>query len=104
MKAMVRAEQADALKLMLFKVWEAEKPRLTVGCLLLALGIKPMGVASGRELARMQNVSPEYVSNLMEEWQTMLGLPKTDFQKSAAAVEAARLHNRTSTKKEKEAA
>ena len=97
-ESLTRAEQGDVLKMMLFRIWEAPKPRLSVGCLLLSLGIKPLGVASGRELARQQAVSPEHVSAMVDEWQGKLGLPKTEFQKSEAAVQAARLHNRNSQK------
>lgn len=103
-RSLLRAEQGDVVKMMLFRVWEAPKPRLSVGCLLLAMGIKPMGVASGRELAKQQCVSPEYVSAMVEDWQGRLGLPKTEFQKSEAAVQAARDFNRKTQTKVKDAA
>lgn len=100
--SLLRAEQADVLKLILFRVWEAQRPRLSVGSLLLAVGIKPLGISSERDLAKQQNISPEHVSNCVEDWQVLLNLPRTDFQKSAQAVAAARLHNQT--RKNKEAA
>lgn len=93
MSSLLRDEQADALKMILFRIWESPKPRLATGCLLLAVGIKPLGIQSERDLARSQAVSPEHVSQQVEQWQIALRLPKTNFQKSAQAVEAARLHN-----------
>ncbi|MEY5101110.1 MAG: hypothetical protein RJA36_3829 [Pseudomonadota bacterium] len=94
MQSVLRAEQADVLKLILFRIYEAPKPRLSVGSLLLAVGIKPMGINSERDLARQQVVSPEHVSNEVEAWQDLLQLPRTEFQKSESAVQAARDHNR----------
>lgn len=113
MDSLLRAEQAALLLQIIDKIWKAARPRLCAGALSLALGrVIPVGVRSDgvnlpvieseRDLAAHQNVSPEHVSQLVEEWQAIIGLPKTHFQKSAKAVAAARLHNQT--RKNKEAA
>ncbi len=96
--ALLGAESADVIKLILFRVFESPKPRLMVGCLLLACGIKPIGTPSMRALALQQNVSPEHVSNGVQEWQTILQLGRVEFQKSPEAIASYKLHHRSNGK------
>ncbi len=96
--SLLRHESADVIKLILFRIFESAKPRLAVGCLLLATGIKPIGIASERALATQQHVSPEHVSNGVQEWQQLLGLARVEFQKSPASVAAYKKHNRSNAK------
>jgi len=91
--SLVQADSEQLLKQILDRIFEAPKPRLSVGCLKMALGMTHEDLVSQRHWADKQNVSLEHVSNEVESWQELLGLPRTSAQKSAAAKESYRLHN-----------
>lgn len=91
-------EVIDGWRMATFQIWQAPKSKLSAGAFLMAAGWMPPGITSQRDLAKLFKVSPEHVSNLVEEWQVKLNLPRTEFQKSAKAVEAARAHHKKNTK------
>lgn len=91
-------ELVDAWRMQSFRVWQSSTPRLSVGAFLMSLGWLPPGIRSQRDLAKHFKVSVEHVSNLVEEWQELLNLPRTAYQKSAKAVDAARLHHKKNNK------
>lgn len=88
-----RADYASALRLIALRIFEATRPRLEAGAFLLAADFEIIGLPSGRALAAAQNVSPEEVSNRIEEWQRILSLPKNRHNKPESAVRAYELHN-----------
>lgn len=79
-------ELREGLRTLAIKQYQAPKPRLSAGCLLLAMGATHPDFRSARELAERQQVSHELAANGVEDWQELLGLPKTSGQKSEAAV------------------
>ena len=81
-----RGEMLEGLRMLAIKQYQAPKPRLSAGCLLLAMGEMHPDFKSSRELAERQHVSHELAANGVEDWQEILGLPRTSGQKSAAAV------------------
>lgn len=91
-------EVIDGWRMATFQIWQAPKSKLSAGAFLMAVGWMPPGITSQRDLAKLFKVSPEHVSNLVEEWQEKLSLPRTEFQKSAKAVEAARVHHKKNIK------
>lgn len=78
----------DGLLEALSRVREARSSKLSIGCLFFAIGHLPYGITSMRDLAKEQKVSVEAVSNEVEEFQAILGLPRNSKQKSPAAVKA----------------
>lgn len=87
-QAQAPAMANDGLLEALSRVREARSSKLSLGCLFLAIGRLPYGITSMRDLAKEQNVSVEAVSNEVEEFQAILGLPRNSIQKSPAAVMA----------------
>ena len=81
-----RLELLEGLRMLAIKQYQAPKPRLSAGCLLLAMGEMHPDFRSSRELAERQHVSHELAANGVEDWQEVLGLPRTSGQKSEAAV------------------
>lgn len=84
----VRGDSAllEGLRMLAIKQYQAPKPRLSAGCLLLAMGEAHPDFRSARELAEKQQVSHELAANGVEDWQQVLGLPRTSGQKSAEAL------------------
>lgn len=97
-RSIASLDVSDGWRLTAFRIWGAARPRLAVGAFLMAVGWHPPGIRSQREMARMFSVSVEHISNEVEEWQRVLGLPRTEFQKSPKAVAAAKTHNRKNRK------
>lgn len=92
------AEDAGARLLQaITRAREARKSKLALGCWLFAMGRQPYGLASERDLAREQDVSPEAVSQEREAFQEILKLPRAPHQKSEAANEAYRGTNGAKT-------
>lgn len=83
---MQRAEASDRLLQALSRAWDGRDTKLELGCLFFAMDKPPYGVGSMRKLAEARGVSPEAVSNEVEEFQGILGLPRNNGQKSARAV------------------
>jgi hypothetical protein len=83
---MLRVDAEDRLEQALARAREARDSRLALGCLAFARGKPPYGVWSMRKLAELHKVSVEAVSNEVGEFQEILGLPRTNQQKSARAV------------------
>lgn len=83
-----RPDAMEAVRMMAIKLVQAPKPRFSAGCLLLAAGIEYHGIRSERDWAKQQQVSPEWVSVEVKEWQTSMRLPKTSAQKTPAACRA----------------
>lgn len=81
---LARVEALESLRMMAIAQYQAPKPRLSAGCLILALGSDHPDFSSARGLAERQAVSPEHVSNGVGEWQRMLKLPPATGQKTAA--------------------
>jgi hypothetical protein len=79
-------ELREGLRTLAGKLYQAPRPRLSAGCLLLAMGETHRDFRSARELAERQQSSHELAANGVEEWQRLLGLPKTSGQKGEAAV------------------
>lgn len=79
-------ELLEGLRTLAVKLYQAPRPRLSAGCLLLAMGETHRDFRSARELAERQQSSHELAANGVEEWQRLLGLPKTSGQKGEAAV------------------
>lgn len=91
-------ELADGWRMTAFCIWEAPLSRLSAGTFLMAAGWLPPGITSQRDMARLFKVTVEHVSNLVEEWQKKLNLPRTEHQKSAKAIESARTHHKKNRK------
>jgi hypothetical protein len=91
-------ELADGWRLTAFTIWEARDSRLSAGCFLMSAGGLPPGMSSQRAMAKHFKVTPEAISKGVEGWQRKLNLPRTGFQKSAAAVAAAERHHRSNRK------
>lgn len=88
----------DKLVEVLSRAREARNSKLAIGCLFFAMGRRPYGLSSFRDLAKEQDVSPEAVSNEVEAMQEILGGQRTMQQKSAKAVDAYRGTNGARTK------
>lgn len=93
MDSLQRADSQEHLWQTLCSLIESPKTKFSVGCLMLAMGRKHKVVGSERDWAKDRMVSPTHVSNEVKRWQQILGLPQTEFQKSAQAVEAYRARN-----------
>ncbi len=85
---MIQPDAADKLEQALSRAREARDSKLALGCLAFARGKPPFGCYTMRALARAHDVSVEAVSNEVSEFQDILGLPRTNQQKSAKAVKA----------------
>jgi hypothetical protein len=83
---MLHPDAADKLEQALSRAREARDSKLALGCLAFARGKPPYGVWSMRDLAKLHSVSVEAVSNEVEHFQDILGLPRTAQQKSSHAV------------------
>jgi hypothetical protein len=97
--SVIEADRMESLRVMAFRVLEAPKPRMSMGCFVLAAGFEHEGVRSERQWADRQNISPTHVSNEVMEWQRVMRLPKTSNQKSAAALESYRGSNGANKRK-----
>lgn len=91
--SLMENERRDVMMEMLSRIWDARDARLAVGCLFFAMGRPPLGAASFRTLASKHGVSPQAVSDEVNRFQEMFGLPKTEQQKSAAACDVYTLTN-----------
>ena len=80
------ADAADKLCHALSRAWEARDAKLAIGCLFFAMDRPPHGAWSMRQLANSRGVSVEAVSNEVQHFQEILGLPRTKQQKSNAAL------------------
>jgi hypothetical protein len=96
--SMMMSEARDLLMLMLSRVLDARDSKLSVSCLFFAMGLPPLGVPSFRHLAKRHGVSVQAVSDEVEAFQSMIGLPKTDQQKSIASRKTYKLTNGAETK------
>jgi len=93
MVELIRCEQSHLFLEVINSIIDHPKPRLMGQCFLLAIGYKLPGITSERDLAKSQVVTPTYVCDIVHEWQKRFKLPKTDFQKSPEAVQAAKDYN-----------
>jgi len=96
--SLIESEKSDALMEMLSRAYGSRDSKLSIGCLFFAMGRPPLGVASMRKLAERHGVSVEAVSNEVEAYQEILNLPRTEQQKSAAAVGRYEITNGAQTK------
>lgn len=83
----------------LAQIWAWPDARKGVGAMFFALGVPLYGCNSMRELAALRQVSVEDVSNVVDELQRILGVPRNAGQKSVAAVEAYRRENGAARRK-----
>jgi hypothetical protein len=90
---MFEADASDKMLEAMSMVWSARDATLAQGCLFFAMGRPPYGCASMRRLAELRGVSVQAVSATVDEFQTVLGLPRTQQQKSDRAVETYRRTN-----------
>lgn len=81
-------EASDRMMESFGRVWGARDARLSMGCFLLAMDRAPLGVGSWRDLAARVGVSVEKVRMEVDAHQSILGLPRTKAQKSAAALKS----------------
>lgn len=77
-----QAQLLEGLRMIALKIVQAPTPRFSAGCLEIATGLS---ARSARSWAKEQNRSHELAANEVEDWQRVLGLPKTSGQKSDAA-------------------
>ena len=83
---LVAEDASDRLMRAISRAREARKSKLALGCWLFAMGRQPYGLASERDLAKEQDVSPEAVGPEREAFQEILKLPRAPHQKTEAAV------------------
>lgn len=87
-----RSELLEGLREIGIKIYQAAKRGMEAGALVLATGSAHRDFKTARELAERQHVSHELTANAVEEWQRLLGLPRTSGQKSE---EAKHVYNQT---------
>jgi hypothetical protein len=92
------SDAEDAIMEMLFRAYDHRDSKFSLGCLCFAYGRPPLGVPSMRSLAELRGVSVEAVSKETETYQRILGLPRTEQQKSPAAVASYQRVNGAQTK------
>lgn len=97
--ALASDQSLESVRKMMIRIVQAPKPRMSAGCLLLAIGAEFDGVSSSREWAQRQAVSHELTANEVEGWQRRLKLPKALAQKSERAKSSYRITNGRRTKK-----
>jgi hypothetical protein len=87
-------ERMESLvRVMLREIAGSDKPKLMARVNLIARGAREHRDESQRKLAAAWNLSPEAVSNMVEDAQKKYRFPKNDFNKSAEACERYRLTN-----------
>jgi hypothetical protein len=75
----------ETLRAMAVKMVQAPKPRFSIGCFILAMGMDHDGITSSNAWADRQFVSHELAADEVEEWQRLMKLPRNKWQKSAEA-------------------
>lgn len=91
----------ESIREMAMRQYQATKPRLSAGALILAIGATRADLKSARDLARQQNCSHEEAAGCVREWQETFRLPITAGQKSEASRRKYGLTNRGRKKGER---
>jgi hypothetical protein len=99
MSWMAAEDGARRLIQALSQIWAWPDSRKGLGALFFAMGAPLYGCNSMRELAKLRAVSVEDVSNVVEELQRILGLPRTLQQKGESAVKSYKRTNGARSRK-----